>query len=84
MLFRSLLARPEVRAKFKERLDSMAKQSTGSSNRIARVILVDVPPSIDKHELTDKGSISQRAVLENRADVVEELYRGSDRVISIG
>lgn len=78
-----LLARPEVKAKFRERLVSMAKLSTGSSNRIVRAILLDVPPSIDAHELTDKGSISQRAVLENRADVVEELYRGSARVIGL-
>ena len=78
-----LLARSEVRAKFKELLVSMAKGSTGSSNRIARAIVLDVPPSIDAHELTDKGSISQRAVLENRADVVEELYGRSPRVISI-
>jgi feruloyl-CoA synthase len=78
-----LLARPQVRAKFRELLVSMAKTSTGSSNRIARAIILDVPPSIDAHELTDKGSISQRAVLENRAEVVEELYRGSERVISV-
>jgi feruloyl-CoA synthase len=78
-----LLLRPEVRAKFKERLVSMAKTSTGSSNRIERAILLDIPPSIDKHELTDKGSISQRAVLDNRAEVVDELYKGSPRVISI-
>ncbi len=78
-----LLARPGVRAKFQERLVNMAKTSTGSSNRIMRVIVLDVPPSIDAHELTDKGSISQRAVLDNRADVVDELYRGSPRVISI-
>jgi feruloyl-CoA synthase len=78
-----LLARPAVRAKFKELLVSMAQTSTGSSNRIVRGILLDIPPSIDAHELTDKGSISQRAVLENRANVVEELYNGSRRVISI-
>lgn len=78
-----LLARKEVRAKFRERLVSLAKTSTGSSNRIVRAIVLDVPPSIDAHELTDKGSISQRAVLENRAEAVEELYRGSPRVISI-
>jgi feruloyl-CoA synthase len=78
-----LLARPQVRQKFHELLVKMAKTSTGSSNRIARAILLDVPPSIDAHELTDKGSISQRAVLDNRADVVDELYRGSPRVISI-
>jgi feruloyl-CoA synthase len=78
-----LLLRPEVRAKFKELLVSMAKTSTGSSNKIVRAIVLDVPPSIDKHELTDKGSISQRAVLDNRVDVVDELYKGSARVISI-
>ena len=78
-----LLARPEVRAKFHERMVSMARESTGSSNRVVRAIVLDVPPSIDAHELTDKGSISQRAVLENRADVVDELYKGSPRVISI-
>lgn len=78
-----LLARPEIRAKFQERLIKMAESSTGSSNRIVRAIVLDVPPSIDAHELTDKGSISQRAVLDNRADVVDELYRGSPRVISI-
>ena len=78
-----LLLRPEVRAKFKERLVAMAKTSTGSSNKIERAILLDIPPSIDKHELTDKGSISQRAVLDNRAEVVDELYAGSPRVISI-
>jgi feruloyl-CoA synthase len=78
-----LLAHPQVRAKFRELLISMAKTSTGSSNRIVRAIVLDVPPSIDAHELTDKGSISQRAVLENRAEVVEELYSGSPRVVSI-
>jgi feruloyl-CoA synthase len=78
-----LLERPEVRATFRNLLVKMSKTSTGSSNKIVRAIVLDVPPSIDAHELTDKGSISQRAVLDNRADVVDELYRGSPRVISI-
>jgi hypothetical protein len=34
-------------------------------------------------EITDKGSINQKAVLKNRAILVEELYRGSPRVIEI-
>jgi feruloyl-CoA synthase len=32
------------------------------------------PPSLDVGEVTDKGSINQRAVLAHRAAVVEELY----------
>jgi len=71
----------ELRTKFGELLKSFAAKSTGLSTRVAAIILLDTPPSIDAHELTDKGSISQRAVLENRADVVEELYTDSPRVI---
>jgi feruloyl-CoA synthase len=35
---------------------------------------METPPSIDAGEVTDKGSINQRAVLENRAMLVEKLY----------
>lgn len=59
--------------------------STGSSNRIARAILLQEPPSLDAGEMTDKGSINQKAVLERRKDLVEELYRDpvSKRVLWI-
>ena len=56
----------------------MARASTGSSNRIARIILCTEPPSMDKGEMTDKGSINQRAVLNNRASLVDELYRDEE------
>ena len=42
----------------------MARTSTGSSNRVARIMLCAEPPSMDKGEMTDKGSINQRAVLQ--------------------
>ncbi len=48
---------------------------TGSSNRIARAMLLEEPPSLDAGEATDKGSINQRAVLARRKDLVEALYR---------
>ena len=60
---------------FLERLKTLAGQSTGSSNRIARAIVLDEPPLLDAGELTDKGSINQRAVLARRVREVEELYR---------
>ena len=37
-------------------------------------MVLDEPPSIDRGEITDKGSINQRAVLEHRAGLVEALY----------
>jgi feruloyl-CoA synthase len=41
---------------------------------VARAIVLDTPPSIDAHEVTDKGSINQRAVMSVRAGLVEDLY----------
>ena len=55
--------------------------STGSSNRITRAMVLDEPPSLDAGEMTDKGSINQRAVLKRRALLVEELYTDSTRVL---
>jgi len=64
------------------RLQSMP--STGSSNHIARMLVLDEPPSLDAGEMTDKGSLNQRAVLARRAAMVEELYAGSPRVLVAG
>jgi feruloyl-CoA synthase len=66
---------------FRRRLSTFAKLSTGSSNRIARAIVLEEPPSLDAGEITDKGSINSRAVLTRRAAVVEELYSDSPRVL---
>jgi len=48
--------------------------STGSSTRITRAILLDAPLSIDRGEVTDKGSINQRAVLDHRSQLIDALY----------
>ncbi len=79
----SLYADPAVRTRFTALLRDMAQSATGSSTRIRRILLVEEPPSMDAGEQTDKGSLNQRAVLANRADLVEELYAGSERVIEI-
>ncbi|GKQ53326.1 feruloyl-CoA synthase [Bradyrhizobium sp. Ce-3] len=65
---------PLVRAAFRERFARVLAGATGSSNRIARAILLDTPLSIDRGEVTDKGSINQRAVLEHRTDTIDTLY----------
>lgn len=69
-----ILARPELRAACVERLAALVAESTGSSNRVDRILLLVEPPSIDANEITDKGSINQRAVLARRAHLVEALY----------
>ena len=60
-------------AKLTEMLKTFS--STGSSNRIARAMVLEEPPSLDGGEVTDKGTINQKAVLKNRRKLVEELYR---------
>jgi feruloyl-CoA synthase len=73
----------KVRETFAKLLSKLAAISGGSSMRVARVLLMAEPPSMDKSEATDKGSINQRAVLNNRAALVDELYATplSSRVI---
>ena len=69
-----VLAHPGVKAKFGELLRSFANASTGSSNRVLRATFLAEPPSLDVGEITDKGSINQRAVLKHRASLVNDLY----------
>jgi feruloyl-CoA synthase len=64
----------KVRAAFVERFKKFLASSTGSSTRVTRAVLLDTPLSIDRGEVTDKGSINQRAVLEHRAGLIEQLY----------
>ncbi len=65
---------PSVHAAFAKKLASMAKSATGSSTRVARLTLLVEPPSIDRGEVTDKGSLNQRLLIANRAAEVERLY----------
>ncbi len=69
-----VLASAPVLAQFQKVVDELAKAATGSANRIARMCLLSEPPTIDKGEITDKGSINQRAVLTHRADTVAALH----------
>lgn len=66
-----------VRAHFQSVIDELARTATGSASRIARALLMAEPPSLDAGEITDKGSINQRAVLKHRAALVEALHAGT-------
>ena len=70
----SVVDHPAVRARFQEAFDALAREGTGSSTFVARAILLDQPPSLDAREITDKGSLNQKAVLQQRAALVEALY----------
>lgn len=63
-----------LHAHFQNMMNELANTATGSASKVARMIVLDDPPSIDKGEVTDKGSINQRSVLTHRADLVDALH----------
>ena len=71
-----VLASAPVVAHFQTVLNHLNETATGSASRIARAVLLSEPPSIDKGEVTDKGSINQRAVLKHRDALVQALHDG--------
>jgi feruloyl-CoA synthase len=83
---RAVLQDARVCGMFRTVFEDLAREGTGSSTVVSRAILLDEPPSLDAREITDKGSLNQRAVLENRAALVIELYEEatpSSRTIAV-
>lgn len=78
-----LLSHPAVVETLKAGLARMNAECKGSSMRVQRVLLMTEAPSVDGHEITDKGYINQRATLERRKALVERLYAGGPGVIEI-
>lgn len=72
-----VLHAPVVRARFQALADQLWRDATGSASRVARLHVLAEPASIDKGEVTDKGSINQRAVLQHRDALVQALYEGT-------
>jgi feruloyl-CoA synthase len=68
------------------RLAEFAETHPGTSTAVRRAVILDDPPAIDAQELTEKGSVNQKAVLRNRAAVVEQLFaeRLDGSLIEIG
>lgn len=69
-----VLAAPEVVAAFAARLAAYNAAHDASSTRVERILLLEEPPSAEANEITEKGYVNQKAVLERRAALVEQLY----------
>jgi feruloyl-CoA synthase len=63
-----------VRERLGALLTTFAAGATGSATRLVRAIVLDEPPSLDAGEMTDKGSLNQRAILDRRRALVDDLY----------
>jgi feruloyl-CoA synthase len=69
-----LARHPSVRAHVAQAFAQWNAAHRGWSERIARVLLLTDPPSIDVGEITDKGYINQRLALERRAAEVARVF----------
>ena len=58
----------------RQRLTAHARMNPASTRCVRRALILPVAPSLDRGEITDKGSINQRAVLRHHADLVAKLY----------
>ncbi len=72
-----LLAAAPVQAFFGALVQRLHDEGSGSASRVMRACLLHEAPAIDRGEITDKGSINQRAMLSHRAALVQALYDGS-------
>jgi feruloyl-CoA synthase len=71
-----------LQAQVAQALRALRAEGAGSSQTPARALVLAEPPSMGAGEITDKGYINQRLVLQRRAADVAALYDDSDpRVI---
>ena len=72
-----VLTSAPVQVHFQEVVNILFRHGTGSANRVTRLYLMSEPPSIDKGEVTDKGSINQQAVLKHRRALADAMHKGT-------
>ena len=70
----AIVRHPKLQAALKTKLGTYNAAHPGSSQRVAKVLLMTEPPNIDAGEITDKGYLNQRAILARRTALVERLY----------
>jgi feruloyl-CoA synthase len=70
----ALIALPGLRAHVRQAIERYNQTHSGSSSRVARLLLLADPPSIDRNEITDKAYLNQRAVIDERAVDVAKLH----------
>ena len=71
----------DLTAALEEKLTCAAQTATGSASRIKRAVVLAAEPSFDRGEITEKGSLNQRAMRKNHADLIAALYAGQGDVL---
>jgi feruloyl-CoA synthase len=69
---------PPLVEQVREALRRHNAEQSGSSRRVHRFVLLATPPSLDRGEVTDKGSVNSRAVQQHRLGELERLFAESE------
>lgn len=77
------MAATELEAALEQKLAAAAKAATGSAARVRRAMILPHAPSFDRGETTEKGSLNQRALRANNADLIAQMYAGGPGVIAV-
>lgn len=64
-------------------LAASAKGATGSASRVRRIAVLPRDPSFDRGEVTEKGSLNQRAMRDSFAPQIHALYAGQGDFIRV-
>ena len=81
--YSEVAAHAEILGWIRARLQQHAARNPGATRRVRRAALLPSSPSLDEGEITDKGSINQRAVLRRRTELVATLYADAPPAIVI-
>ena len=71
------MAPEALEAALRDHLAAHAKAATGSAMRVRRILMLDQPPSFDRGEITEKGSLNQRALRVTHAGLIADLHDGT-------
>jgi feruloyl-CoA synthase len=70
-----LWAKPDApRDELQERLAIFNRSQSGGAARVRRALVLREPPSPNAHEISDKGTINRRAVIDRRSVEVDRLF----------
>ena len=64
-------------------LSRAAQAATGSASRVRRAAILPRAPSFELGEITEKGSLNQRAMRAGHTDLIMALYAGGDGIIVV-
>ena len=65
------------------KLSAATATATGSASCVRRAMALAEAPSFDRGELTEKGSLNQRALRDHNADMIMQLYQSNDGVFKV-